>query len=202
MNTEAREQLTQSEILGMGWTKSLIEKYLPAPTLKPNPRYKKAAPMKLWNRQDVLDAMDSEVFKAAMEKTIKRKTAAEKACATKAKKTVEEMTAVGNGLKIKIIPDDDLRQRTLRAKQNWAIDHGNIEFIPYASDITPETMERWIVNYIRHNLVKYDTALERLYGKCGRYEAYPEFKRIVLEKIAGAYPKYAEECKRQSNGIM
>lgn len=202
MNTDTREQLTQSEILGMGWTKSLIEKYLPDPTLKPNPRYKKAAPMKLWNRQDVLDAMDSEVFKAAMEKASKRKAAAEKACATKVKKTVEEMTALGNGLTIKIIPDDALRQRTLRAKQNWAIQHENFEFIPCASDITPETMERWIVNYIRHNLVKYDTALERLYGKCGRYEAYPEFKRIVLEKIAAAYPMYAEECKRQIGQII
>lgn len=165
MDIKGNDMLTQSDILELGWTKSLIGKYLPDPTLKPNPRYKKAAPMKLWNKRDVLDAMDSEVFKAAMEKASKRKAAAEKACATKTKKTVEEMTAVGNGLKIKIIPDDDLRQRTLRAKQNRAIEHGNYEFIPYASDITPETMERWIVNYIRHNLVNYDTALERLYGK-------------------------------------
>lgn len=202
MDIKGNDTLTQSDILELGWTKSMIGKYLPDPTLKPNPRYKKAAPMKLWNRQDVLDAMASEVFKAAMEKASKRKATAEKACATKTKKTVEEMTAVGNGLKIKIIPDDDLRQRTLRAKQNWAIEHGNFESIPCASEITPETMERWIVNYIRHNLVKYDTALERLYGKCGRYDAYPEFKRIVLEKIAAAYPKYAEECKRQIGQII
>lgn len=202
MNIDAKEQLTQSEILELGWTKSLIGKFLPDPTLKPNPRYKSAAPMKLWNRQDVLDAMDSEEFKAAMEKASKRKAAAEKACAAKANKTMEEMTAVGNGLKIKIIPDDDLRQRSLRAKQNWAKERGNYDFIPYASNITPETMERWIVNYIRHNLVKYDAALKRLYGKCGRYEAYPEFKRIVLEKIAVAYPKHAEECKRQIGEII
>ena len=202
MDINGNDTLTQSEILGMGWTKSLIGKYLPDPTLKPNPRYKKAAPMKLWNKHDVLKVMESEEFKAAMEKVAKRKSAAEKAYTTKAKKIMEEMTAVGNGLKIKIIPDENLRQRTLRAKQNWAIEHGNFEFIPCASDITPETMERWIVNYIRHNLVKYDTALERLYGKCGRYEAYPEFKRIVLEKIAAAYPKYAEECKRQIGQII
>lgn len=200
MDIKGNDTLTQSEILELGWTKSMIGKYLPDPTLKPNPRYKKAAPMKLWNRQDVLDAMDSEVFKAAMEKASKRKAAAEKACATKAKKTVEEMTAVGNGLKIKIIPDENLRHRTLQAKQNWEREHGNFAYIPF--DITPETMERWIVNYIRHNLVKYDTALERLYGKCGRYEAYPEFKRIVLEKIAAAYPKYTEECKRQIGQII
>ena len=202
MNVNGNDTLTQSEILGMGWTKSLIGKYLPDPTLKPNPRYKKAAPMKLWNKHDVLKVMESEEFKAAMEKVAQRKAAAEKAYTTKANKIMEEMTAVGNGLKIKIIPDDNLRQRTLRTKQNWAIEHGNFEFIPCASDITPETMERWIVNYIRHNLVKYDTALERLYGKCGRYEAYPEFKRIVLEKIAAAYPKYAEECKRQIGQII
>lgn len=60
-----------------------------------------------------------------MEKASKRNTAAEKACATKVKKTVEEMTAVGNGLTIKVIPDDDLRQKTLRAKENWAMIHDN-----------------------------------------------------------------------------
>ena len=202
MDIKGNDTLTQSDILELGWTKSLIGKYLPDPTLKPNPRYKKAAPMKLWNKHDVLKVMESEEFKAAMEKVAQRKAAAEKAYTAKANKIMEEMTAVGNGLKIKIIPDDDLRQRTLRSKQNWAIEHGNFESIPYASDITPETMERWIVNYIRHNLVKYDTALERLYGKCGRYEAYPEFKRIVLEKIAAAYPKYANECMRQATGII
>lgn len=198
MNINEKDLLTQSEILELGWTKSLIGKFLPDPTLKPNPRYKKAAPMKLWNKHDVLEAMESEEFKAAMEKVAKRKTAAEKAYTTKANKILEEMTTVANNLKIKIIPDDVLRQRTIRAKEDWAMEHGNYDFWCYSSDIAPETMERWIVNYIRHNLVKYDAALERLYGKCGRYEAYPEFKRIVLEKIAASYPKYAEECMRQA----
>ena len=40
------EFITKSAIMEMGFTKSMIEKLLPEPTEKPNPYYKKAAPMK------------------------------------------------------------------------------------------------------------------------------------------------------------
>ena len=38
------EMITQSTILEMGWTKSMITKLLPEPILKPNPHYRSAAP--------------------------------------------------------------------------------------------------------------------------------------------------------------
>lgn len=34
-------------------------------------------------------------------------------------------------------------------------------------------------------------------GKIGKNEAYISYKKAIMEKIAVAYPKYAEECKRQ-----
>ena len=60
-----------------------------------------------------------------------------------------------------------------------------------------ETINRWIVNYIRHNLVSYDNFLGSIDGKVGSVEAYPEVKIAVLEKIANTYPKYKDECERQ-----
>lgn len=41
------KMITQSAVLSMGFTKSMIDKLLPAPTLKQNPHYKSSAPMKL-----------------------------------------------------------------------------------------------------------------------------------------------------------
>lgn len=46
-----------------------------------------------------------------------------------------------------------------------------------------ETINRWIVNYIRHNLVSYDNFLGSIDGKVGSVEAYPEVKIAVLEKL-------------------
>ena len=93
----------------------------------------------------------------------------------------------------------------LKAKQEWYQCHPcslNGDWIdePYmknAYTANEETINRWIVNYIRHNLVSYDNFLGSIDGKVGSVEAYPEVKIAVLEKIANTYPKYKDECERQ-----
>lgn len=97
------------------------------------------------------------------------------------------------------------RSKALKAKQEWYQCHPcslNGDWIdePYmknAYTANEETINRWIVNYIRHNLVSYDNFLGSIDGKVGSVEAYPEVKIAVLEKIANTYPKYKDECERQ-----
>ncbi len=60
------EMITQSTILEMGWTKSMITKLLPEPTLKLNPHYRSAAPMRIWKKQ-------MENMRQHLPVTIKRK---------------------------------------------------------------------------------------------------------------------------------
>lgn len=51
---EKPKMITQSRIIGeYGWTKSLINKFLPDPILKRNPHYSKAAPMRLWEEDTI-----------------------------------------------------------------------------------------------------------------------------------------------------
>lgn len=83
---EEEKLITQSTVLSMGFTKSMIDKLLPAPILKQNPRYKSAAPMKLWKEADILAAMDTDVFREAASKAERRKAAASKGVDTKRKK--------------------------------------------------------------------------------------------------------------------
>lgn len=71
--------ISQTTILSMGFTKSMIDKLLPAPILKQNPRYKAAAPMKLWKEADVLAVMETAAFQEAAAEAGSRKSRGYKA---------------------------------------------------------------------------------------------------------------------------
>ena len=69
------KMINQTSILEMGWTKTMIAKFLPEPILKQNPWHKEAAPMKLWRESDVLSTMETAAFMTEMEKAAKRRAA-------------------------------------------------------------------------------------------------------------------------------
>lgn len=60
-----REKMVcQATVLEMGWTKDMIARLLPEPTLRPNPYgAQKSAPMRLWREADVLACMETEEYK-------------------------------------------------------------------------------------------------------------------------------------------
>lgn len=228
------QMITQSTILAMGWTKTMIKNLLPEPTERPNPHYKCAAPMKLWEQEKVLEVMETEDFKKALEKASKRKNAAKSAVNTKEKRLKEKMVEIANSFEIRIIPDDELIEMVLKHNEEriennlWQsmlyyerkVDRYIYDEFESYDDVckeyedacyeyenftlrTPneETLMRWVVNYIRHNLISYDLTLFDNKGKVGRNEAYPIFKKAVLDRIAATYPKYAAECQRQAEAI-
>lgn len=232
--SEKNQMITQTTILSMGWTKAMIKSLLPEPTEKSNPHYKCAAPMKLWEKEKVLEVMKTEDFKRALEKANKRKKAAKTAIATKERRLKEKMLEKANNFDITIIPEDELIENVLNDNRNriennlynhmnycerkldnyrsdWfeSFDEINEEYekacLEYESFVfhTPneETLNRWVVNYIRHNLISYDSTLLDNKGKIGKDEAYLTFKKAVLDKISITYPKYATECQRQSESI-
>ena len=203
MNENQKEEMVaQTTIIGMGWTKTMITKFLPEPILKDNPHYKNAAPMKLWRKNDVMEIMQTPEFIEAMEKAAKRKEAAGKAKQTKKKKLSDEMEKVIASLSVRIIPEKNLIKNTIRAKNEWykfnaSLRNDWLDCEVTAGGVNEDTLKRWVVNYIRHNLINYDAALELMDGRVGKYDVYPEFKRAVLMKISEAYPTYAAECQRQ-----
>lgn len=92
----------------------------------------------------------------------------------------------------------ELERLALDAQQRWYDfrGRGEIEFPDR------ETVNRWMVNYIRHDLCEYDDSLYSLFrpGKMAdKDKLYPKVKRETLAKIAQVYPELAEECKAQSN---
>lgn len=186
------EMLTQSQVLEMGFTKGLIAKLLPEPTLKQNPRYRSAAPMKLWPAEDVHAAMETEEFRAMREKADARSKAAQKGVQTRREAAVADLDELIREIRIRKIGMKVLREAAISAGIDRIESRGGDPI--YLDD---STVTRWMVNYVRHNLCEYDYALPSIDGKIGRDSLYVRLKSAVLWKIAEVYPELADECRAQ-----
>lgn len=185
--------ISQSTVLSMGFTKSMIDKLLPPPILKRNPHGASSSPMKLWPEAVVLVSMETKEFKTMAEKAAARKAASEKAVETKRKKA--EAFAFDLIASIHVTRWDMLvlERETLAAKQDWFLEHGSADM----ETPNKETLDRWKVNFIRHNLCEYDDSLTSLFGLVGKESLYHRLKSETLSKIAEVYPELKAECMRQ-----
>lgn len=183
-----------------GWTQGMINKLLPEPILKRNPRYACAAPMKLWPEQVVLAVMGSEEYRVAKEKAERRRTGANKAVKTKTDALMSAFEPAFSSIQVTKLSDNDITRIAIQDKQNYqdfkAFEHGYVNE-RYAEDAPDNVKARWVVNYIRHNLTCYDNTLYNLGSQIGCKEVYRRYKNAVLEKIAEVYPTFARECQRQ-----
>ena len=200
MTNDTTPKLTQTALIEMGWTKTMIGELLPEPELKRNPRYKCASPMKLWPVETVETAMETTEYKTAIEKAEKRRAAAKKADETKTANAVALAVSLAEKITVKVIPEELLLSRTLAAKQAWYDIHDYYDFPREAYGADEATMARWMVNYIRHNLTEYDRTLyDHLHIRTQKgWLIYAEIKRATLDKIAQAYPSLADEANRQA----
>lgn len=193
---EKKKYVNQSQLLKSGFTKTMIDTLLPKPQLIPNPHYKGAAPMKLWSRKAVAKVKKTDAYKIAYQKSLKRRVGAAKAVETKKEKLEIEVHKMSQCITVQKISDKALVRDTLDRMNFWRQEHNDCALVT-RNDVSTKTLNRWIVNYIRHNLVSYDSELLGIKGRVGINEAYPRYKEAVLNEIAVVYPKYAEECKRQ-----
>lgn len=193
------KMFTQSDLLSMGWSKGLIDKLLPKPILKHrgNSRSSKTPPTKLWYASTVYKQMRNPKFVAAKAKSAKRREAAHKAVATKEQKLIQRATELAAQLEITIIDDEELLRRTIE-NQKEMYRRKKVPFEPVLAEADQETMEHWVVHFIRHKLINYDKeCTDLLYGNVGCRPAYIVFKKAILLRIAEAYPKYADACNAQ-----
>lgn len=96
------------ELKKMGWSVRLIETLLPKPTLKKNPMYACAAPMKIWNITDVETAMQTPEFQKHLSKREVRQKASQKAAETKRKNALKDLENIKNSIEIEVISKEKL----------------------------------------------------------------------------------------------
>ncbi len=207
MTTKTKKKKEYITVTGLiekrGWTRSMATKLLQNLDYKKvkNPIYKCAAPMILYYLKDIKRIEKTKKFAQLKEKAEKRKISAKKAVETKINKTVD--IADTFSVTVKRIDLEDLREYTLEEKQNWynynLWDRG-IYRDAYLAD--EETIKRWIVNFIRHNLSDYEEQLEILEGRTGKNKGYWHFKIKLAEEMKKVYPELQKDIDKYMIGIQ
>ena len=189
-----------------GWTRSMATKLLENLDYKEvnNPYYKCAAPMILYYLKDIKRIEKTKKFAQLKEKAEKRKISAKKAVETKINTTVD--IADTFSVTVERIDLEDLREYTLEEKQNWYnynfFSTLNREIWKNAYSADEDTIKRWMVNFIRHNLSDYDEQLEILEGRIGKSKGYSHFKTKLAEEMKKVYPELEKEIKKYMLGMQ
>ncbi len=206
--SKKRENMvTAATIKNRGWTESMIKLFLPEPDLfVTNPVYRSGPKMRLYLLSRVEEIEKTDAFLAAAANSEKRKKSARKAVDTKLKKLKQYI----DNMDIKV-PVIDLKKLFRKACQhhNHQKNQMQYSFPSIYADFIPANLKysdenflfRISVNYLRHQLTRYENELKKIVGKTGASEGYIEIKRKVLDAIAQAYPDLAEECQRQQEQI-
>ena len=188
-------RITLSTVKSYGFTDKLIRELLPEPELVVNPHYRSGPKMKLWDVDVVESAMETEIFMAEIEKRKKRCASAKKAVQTKTNKLQLQVDEFVESVRISRVPLERLRLTAIQDKQKWYDANGIYD--KFAEDADDATVKRWMVNYIRHNMVEYDREIDDMKGKTGKSLLYYELHSGVLHKISDVYPELKDECLRQ-----
>ncbi len=183
--------LTLATLKNRGWTSGMIEKLLGEPDdFKRNPRFAKAAEMRLYSFARVEAVSMSCDFAAAKARAARRSTAATKAADTKRLDLMKRIATLE--VVVTKLPPAEIRNRAIEAF-NTRSRSGDLVY----QDATGEFLERITVNFIRHNLTRYDDTLNEVAGRVGVVNAVREIRVRVFEAIATAYPDLKSECERQ-----
>lgn len=186
----------KSTLIELGFTRKMIEILCPEPDDEAyNPRFACAAPMKLWNAERIDQIMASSEFKKLKSQADKRREASAKGNATKLAKTRKMVDEHIADIEVHRLDFKLVEEEALLDKQAFDCSRGHYDSDPFHAPQSDQ--QRWIVNYIRHNLTSYDHDLYETKGQVGTHQEYSRYKQAVLEVIARQYPEVANACQAQ-----
>jgi hypothetical protein len=175
-----------------GWTDAMIRDYLGKPdTTRPNPRYRTAAPMKLYlaERADAAEA-SPEWAERKMRGATRR--AAGMAVADRKRAETEAVARrLAADLVTGLVFPADPQRAAIEGYNEWHStgctcpgwhDFGFCDKRADASD-SAEFLRRITVNHARHQLTGYDRAWNQLAGRVGRQDAHEILRSEVNSAI-------------------
>ena len=111
-----------------------------------------------------------------------RSAGARKAVETKMKKTRKKVLGICNDyLELNSdIPLDEVRALALEYKEEWYICNN---IYNTAHNANQDTIDRWNVSFIRHEMIGYDYCLNILKGVVGKDQAYDILREYVFNLI-------------------
>ena len=177
----------------------MIKELLPAPFEK-RKKWNNKLEYYLWKLEDVIAAEQTEDYLKMKEAYEKRKISANKAVKTKTDELLKKIDKAITEIKVERIPLKQLYNDAIESKEDWYYATGQDRFIDRKS-LSQDTILRWELNYIRHNLTQYDEELFNYYGKTGIGIGYEKYKSAVMSKIYEIYPELQKKKKKDSSEI-
>lgn len=172
--------VTLSGLKRRGWTDGLIRKLLGQhDRTAPNPKYRTASPMRLYEVSRVETAEATTEF-TDRPSTKSRQAGARKAVRTKTEKISQWASTV------------PIRYRFPQSVET-AIHRGRVTAHP----LSDASDHRKAVNYLRHECTTYDGHLAESFGAVGTNLAHAIVKNRILSRIGEAFPELADEAESQ-----
>lgn len=182
--------ITKTSVLERpGWSAALVKNLLGEPDMRKK-MHGHSALLALYARDRVEAAEASHEFQIAQGALAKRKAAANKAVITKTENLLEAVKATT----VSVVQWDikRVRKAAIDSYNSW---HEGARFASHRDD--PAFLDRITVNFIRHELTKYDKVLYDIMGKTGVAKAKLEIRELIFAAIEKAYPALSKECRRQ-----
>lgn len=194
----------KSALKERGWTNGAIEKFLgKCDATKDNPHSKRQPLMKLWLKSKVEEAEQSEAFQEWQNKTVATRKAASDRMTEKMdlarKETIKKFSAqIRQAVKRALSEIKSIEELEEDALRHWAANKEDRQrsreewkpvIAPSREEIDGETRQRWVENYVRHQLTDYERLLNDLFGEIGRDAAYKAMKSAVSQEVEQFYRK-------------
>lgn len=186
--TTTTTHLNATQLAARGWTPAMIRDFLGRPDQTEYvPRFRQAAPTLLFAVPRVQAAERTATFVQRRELAVRRSAVAKAAADRRRNEMLRLMAA--DEVRIPDLAPHVLTDRAIRHRDpRDAID---------AHKADEATLNRWKVNYLRHQLTDYDSMIEGMFGAIGRAAVEAVMRRRALEAIGKKYPDLLDECQRQ-----
>jgi hypothetical protein len=199
-----KECYNLSQMKERGWTGAMIKALVKMDPILFRGMYLKC-PQKCYPIEYIESLEETDEFKNMQNKSKERSEKMKIIAEIKRDENIEKYEKRIENIKIPIINEERLKKRTIYSKQQWydyqAALRCDISDPIDEKSLPLHVLRRWEVNFIRHELTRYDDVLESIRGKIGTNEIFERLHYRVLEKIAEAYPYLKAECERQKNDV-
>lgn len=197
------EFFTQSDLINKhGWTKSLIDKYLPEPVIMSERLFSGNVPyhyMKLYSKDDVYRVESKPEVRNCLNKTALRRVEAYLNTFTqtqqKPPRDVGTINQVIGNIKVVRMPEQVVEQLGFNYMMEWLSEHPNAKNVVDVHDTV--TIHRGAVKYICDNLTTCEMDMKVL-NNCRCVEIdFINYRKALYRKIAQTYPIFQKECEGQ-----
>lgn len=188
----------QKDVRERGWTMGMIKRFLGEPVATVPNRRNRSSVVKLYDLAHVEQVEKSDAWKEAKKVAEKRQQSALWGVVQKIERIKEKVT--NEPIQVPIMSLEELRTRAIEHYNRrlderawWSRDVKD----PATANSDPAFLTRIEVNFIRHELTRYEELLDSTASRVGTRTANTIITRRIFEAIAQAYPHLQAECDRQ-----